>query len=88
MRAPLRLAVLECDEPVGQTKQRYGSFSTLFAKNLQAGALRLESETGKKTREITISSYNVLINDMVYPDPESIDAVLLTGSRVSSLDSL
>ena len=85
MRVPrLRIAILECDTPVGQTKEKYGTYGGLFTELLQNGALKLaESEAFKgKKPDLEISCYDVVEKD-VYPDLEGIDGVLLTGSSES-----
>jgi hypothetical protein len=79
MRQPLRVAILECDEPVGETKKKYGSFGNLFKELLVAGALSVGERGFHERPELIFSRYNVL-NDMAYPKLESVDAVLLSGS--------
>ncbi|EME46923.1 hypothetical protein DOTSEDRAFT_87332 [Dothistroma septosporum NZE10] len=86
MRAPLRIAILECDEPRGETKKRYKTFGNLFRELLAQGSLRLRNDEAREPPELRITSYDVL-NDMTYPTADSIDAVLLTGSRYDSFDS-
>lgn len=75
----LRIAILECDEPVGKTKEKYGSYGGLFTELLQNGAIRLASEDHGRRPELDISSYDI-VNKDVYPKLDDVDAVLLTGS--------
>jgi hypothetical protein len=76
----LRIAVLCCDEPVGETKKKYGSFTNLFQEIFEKGALQVVRDGTHKPFELVISTYDVL-NEREYPCLEDIDAVLLTGSR-------
>lgn len=79
MRSPLRIAVLECDEPAGETKKKYGCFGNVFKELLEAGASRIAERGSRKRPELDISGYDV-VKAQVYPDVESVDAVLLSGS--------
>lgn len=80
MRAPLRIAVLECDTPLPNTNARYNGYGGLFAALLKASAKalnqpeRLDPETG-----LEVTKWDV-VNGTEYPTLEDIDAVLLTGS--------
>jgi hypothetical protein len=79
MHPPLRVAILECDEPVGETKKKYGNFGTLFQQLLEAGARRDVESDSYQQPELICSRYDV-VKAMVYPELESVDAVLLSGS--------
>jgi hypothetical protein len=75
----LRIAILECDEPVGKTKEKYGTYGGLFTELLQNGSVKLaELDHGKKP-ELDITSWDI-VNKDVYPNLEDVDAILLTGS--------
>lgn len=84
MRSPLRIAVLECDEPIGRTKEKYGGYGALFEELLQKGAQKVaedeSSSSGHAAPELEITKFDV-VNHEVYPDLGKVDAVLLTGSR-------
>ncbi|KAF2217343.1 hypothetical protein CERZMDRAFT_109087 [Cercospora zeae-maydis SCOH1-5] len=84
MRPPLRIAVLECDEPIGRTKEKYGGYGNLFHELLDHGAKHLLENEGKKV-ELDVTKYDVVRHE-VYPDLENVDAVLLTGSKFNSFD--
>ena len=79
MRATIHIAVLECDEPVGETKRKYGGFGNIFQELLEAGASRLTGSGSHRGVQLKFSSYDV-VNQQEYPDLESVDAVLLSGS--------
>jgi hypothetical protein len=78
MLPPLRIAVLECDEPIGRTKEKYGGYGNLFKELLETGAGKLPEKP-----ELDITKFDV-VNTEHYPDLENVDAILLTGSRRSS----
>lgn len=80
-RSPLRIAVLECDEPVGKTAEKYGGYGNLFKELLENGANLLAKEDSISKPEIHISKWDV-VNTETYPNLEDIDAVLLTGSSM------
>lgn len=83
---PLRIAVLECDTPIGRTKEKYGGYGNLFKELLSNGA-KLLQEKGEGEVELDITKYDV-VNQEVYPELENVDAVLLTGSSMSGFFSL
>lgn len=83
MRRPrLRIAILECDEPAGSTKERYGTYGGVFQELLEQGATYLAQTTGGSKAELQISKFDV-VNTDIYPDLEDVDAILLTGSSMS-----
>lgn len=84
LRPRLRIAVLECDEPVGKTKERYGGYGGLFKELLERGATHLAEQTGEKRADLEISKFDVVHKDE-YPNLEDVDAILLTGSSMLSL---
>ncbi|KAK4544462.1 hypothetical protein LTR36_004353 [Oleoguttula mirabilis] len=86
MKSPLRIAVLECDEPIGRTKEKYGGYGNLFKELLQAGADKVAAKDGVKRPALDITKYDV-VNTEVYPSLENVDAILLTGSRYNSYDN-
>lgn len=78
--SPLRIAILECDEPIGKTKEKYGSYGGLFQVLLEAGAKYLAEKTSVDVPQLDISKHHI-VNTQDYPNLDNIDAVLLTGSR-------
>lgn len=85
MRPPLRIAVLECDEPIGRTKEKYGGYGNLFHELLDHSAKHLKAKEGKEV-ELDVTKYDVVRHE-VYPELEGVDAVLLTGSKFNSFDN-
>lgn len=74
MTRSLRVAVLECDTPIPPVKERLGGYGDIFEGLLKRGA-----QAGNSTAEIQVSKWHVVGNP-VYPDPNEVDAFLLTGS--------
>lgn len=80
----LRIAVLECDEPIGKTKEKYGGYGGLFKELLENGVERYPELYGEKAPGLEVSKFDV-VNDMeAYPRLEDVDAILLTGSSEST----
>lgn len=88
MRAPLRIAVLECDTPLPNTNARYNGYGGVFISLLRASAKalnqpdRLDPETG-----LEITKWDIVNGDK-YPKLEDVDAVLLTGSSKCPCQSM
>lgn len=82
MRPPLRIAVLECDQPIGRTYAKYGGYGNLFKELLETAAEKIEEKP-----ELDVTKFDV-VNTEHYPKLEDVDAVLLTGSRKSCYDGL
>ncbi|TKA83155.1 hypothetical protein B0A55_00729 [Friedmanniomyces simplex] len=85
MKPPFRIAILECDEPIGRTKAKYGGYGNVFKALLDAGADHLAQQDGVSRPALELKYYNV-VNAQLYPKLEDIDAVLLTGSRHNAFD--
>ena len=79
MQPPLRIAVLECDEPIGHTKEKYGGYGNLFKELLENGVRRYPDLYTEKAPELEVSKFDV-VNTEHYPRLEDVDAILLTGS--------
>jgi hypothetical protein len=78
--SPLRIAILECDTPIGKTKEKYGGYGNLFKELLHNGAKEVREKDGVEVPELDVRKYDV-VNEEVYPKLEDVDAVLLSGSR-------
>jgi hypothetical protein len=88
MRPPLRIAILECDTPLPNTNEKYGGYGGVFETLLKTSAKalgqpdKLDPETG-----FQITKWDVVNRDDHYPNLDDIDAILMTGSRMSQLSS-
>lgn len=83
---PLRIAVLECDSPIGHTKEKYGGYGNMFEELLLKGVGKVrkqqqgEGKSGGEVPDLDVRKFNV-VDEEVYPDLEGVDAVLVSGSR-------
>lgn len=87
--APVRLAILETDEPLPSIAAVCGNFGTIFTCLLQAACQSLDPGPQTLESQVALSIHDVLNDDpeTAYPDPKTIDAVLITGSRYSAYDN-
>ncbi|EAS35315.3 GMP synthase [Coccidioides immitis RS] len=87
MRVPLRIAVLECDEPLTNTKAKYGGYGGVFEALLRASATALDVPYKiNPDSDLQISKWDIVNKSDTYPKLEDIDAVLITGARYNSYD--
>ncbi|KAL2076253.1 hypothetical protein VTL71DRAFT_1196 [Oculimacula yallundae] len=83
---PLRIAILECDTPVPAVEAKYGKYGAIFTTLLQAGADSLNHPGLSSSSGLDLSAYDV-VTAQSYPSLDSIDAILLTGSKHNSFDN-
>ncbi|KAF1945235.1 class I glutamine amidotransferase-like protein [Clathrospora elynae] len=83
MKTPLRIAILECDTPLPTVVEKYGRYDRIFTTLLEAAA---EGLGLSPKRDLELSGYDV-VTAQEYPDLESIDAVLISGSKHNSFDN-
>lgn len=81
MRQRTRLAILECDTPLPETGKQYGGYGGVFKALLNAGA-KAEG-FGGVDEILDISMHQIEANPDDYPEVNSVDALLLTGSSES-----
>ncbi|KAI9667722.1 MAG: hypothetical protein M1821_000539 [Bathelium mastoideum] len=88
MKPPLRIAILECDTPLDQTRHKYGGYGGVFKALLEAGAIALNDPalSSSPNHGLHITHFDV-VNTEQYPALDDIDAVLLTGSRANAFDN-
>jgi hypothetical protein len=77
---PLRVAILECDIPIGNTREKYGGYGNLFKELLLKGVDEVRDRDEKDFPELDVRKYNV-VDEELYPELEDVDVVLLSGSR-------
>ena len=84
--SPLRIAILECDIPIGNTRAKYGGYGNLFKELLLKGKDEVrEGKDGKEgvdLPELDVTKFNV-VDEELYPRLEEVDVVLVSGSRES-----
>ncbi|KAH7031524.1 class I glutamine amidotransferase-like protein [Microdochium trichocladiopsis] len=83
----VRLAILEADTPVPGIQAKYKTYGGVF-RHLFSRALSLDSLDSPDS-PLAITHHDVVNGDFAsaYPDPEDIDAVLITGSKHNSFDA-
>ena len=80
MKPPLRIAILECDTPLEQTKTKYGGYGGVFKALLETAADALDQpDLISSKKGLELSTFDV-VTKQEYPELDSIDAVLMTGS--------
>ena len=82
MRSPLRIAILECDEPMPEVKEKYGGYGDIFKDLLQRGAKMLAHQDHGMEPALEVTKFDV-VNTEQYPKLEDVDALLLTGSSMA-----
>lgn len=77
-----RVAILDCDDTVPEVAPTYGArYSDIFITLLQAAAQRIPN-----LPEVTFSAYDPRVGH--FPDPNTVDAILVTGGIVGVNDPL
>ena len=77
---PLRIAILQCDVPLPETKKKYQGYAGVFEVLLRSGAKALDRADFDPTAGFEFSRWQVELEPDKYPNPEDIDAILITGS--------
>lgn len=76
MKTPLRIAILECDQPLPDIIERYGRYARIFSTLLETAAEGLGLSPSK---DLVLSGFDV-VDKQEYPYLDDIDAVLISGS--------
>ncbi|KAI2635074.1 putative class I glutamine amidotransferase [Xylaria nigripes] len=83
---PIKLAILEADTPIPGIKAVYQSYSGVFTHLFRRACAALSHPVSLES-QLSISSHDI-VNDLnAYPDPEAIDAILITGSKHNAFDN-
>ena len=85
-KPPLRIAILECDTPLDNTRAKYEGYGGVFKQMLGRGADELGFPGLSSTEGLDLKMYNVE-QQKVYPRLEDIDAILITGSSMFNFES-
>lgn len=81
MRPPFRIAVIECDTPLPDVVQEFGTYGSIFEGLLKAGADALgQPDVISSQAGLQVTKWDVVNNKDSYPALEDVDAVLLSGS--------
>ncbi|CAH0020393.1 unnamed protein product [Clonostachys rhizophaga] len=80
--APYRVAVLECDTPIQPVLEAVGTYGKIFELFLRKGfeAAKNDDGMGRADVDLKVTMTNV-VNFGELPEPENVDAILLTGSK-------
>ncbi|KAI1329760.1 putative class I glutamine amidotransferase [Xylariaceae sp. FL0255] len=89
-KAPVRLAILEADTPMKGIDAKYTGYGGVFTHLFQRACDSLKPPVPLES-QLDLSVYHV-VNDkpdvaISYPDPETIDAILITGSKHDSFEN-
>lgn len=76
-RKSVRVAVLECGRALSDIINLYGGWTGIFTKHLSECF-----DDFVEHPKLIVQRYDILVNMDCYPDPEEIDAVMITGSRM------
>lgn len=82
---PLRIAILECDTPLDGTRTKYGGYGGVFTSLLRSGADELSHSGLSSTAGLELTAWDV-VTAQKYPSLDSIDAILITGSRHNAFE--
>ncbi|KAI9375797.1 class I glutamine amidotransferase-like protein [Aspergillus egyptiacus] len=87
MRPALRIAILECDTPPERIDTKYNGLYGIFIKLFSESATELNNPDllNPQNNGLDIARYDV-VTKQEYPDLESVDAILMTGSKHNSFD--
>ncbi|RYP91936.1 hypothetical protein DL770_001910 [Monosporascus sp. CRB-9-2] len=83
---PIRLAILEADTPAPGIQANYGSYGSVFTYLFERACSGLDPPQ-LLSSQLELSFHNIVDNLNAYPDPETIDAVLITGSKASAFEN-
>lgn len=83
-KLPLRIAILECDTPLDNTRAKYEGYGGVFKQMLSRAADALQHPGLSSSQGLELSIYQVVEKEDVYPNLEDIDAILITGSKHDS----
>jgi len=76
MKTPLRIAILQCDTPPPDVVALYGAYDRIFTTLLEKAAEGIGLDPKK---DLELSAFEV-VTKQEYPDLDSVDAVLISGS--------
>ncbi|KAI0873568.1 putative class I glutamine amidotransferase [Hypoxylon argillaceum] len=84
--APIRLAILEADTPIPAIQAKYHSYGGVFTHMFERACASYSHPVSLES-QLALSSHDI-VNDLdAYPDPETIDAILITGAKYNAFDS-
>ncbi|KAI0132810.1 glutamine amidotransferase class-I [Xylariales sp. AK1849] len=82
---PIRLAILEADTPVPGIRAKYGGYGGVFTHLFKRACDSLNPPQSLES-QLDLSSHDIVNDLSSYPDPETLDAVLISGSKHNSFE--
>ncbi|KAJ4990260.1 GMP synthase [Stagonosporopsis vannaccii] len=83
MKTPLRIAILQCDQPPPDVVALYGKYDRIFTTLLESAAPGVGLDP---KADLELSAFDV-VTAQEYPSLEHVDAVLISGSKHNSFDN-
>ncbi|KAJ8129792.1 hypothetical protein O1611_g3837 [Lasiodiplodia mahajangana] len=83
--APIRLAILEADTPIPAIKAKYHSYGGVFTHMFKRACASFSHPVSLES-QLALSSYDIVNDTTAYPNPETIDAILITGAKYNAFD--
>ncbi|KAI1749990.1 putative class I glutamine amidotransferase [Xylaria castorea] len=83
---PIRLAILEADTPAPGIKAKYQSYGGVFTHMFKRACAALPHPAPLES-QLSLSFHNIVNDPTAYPDLETVDAVLITGSKYNAFDN-
>ncbi|KAI1101825.1 class I glutamine amidotransferase-like protein [Jackrogersella minutella] len=83
---PVRLAILEADTPVPGIRAKFGTYGGVFRYLFERACASLNPPQPLSS-QLAISHHDVVNDLSSYPDTNTIDAVLITGSKHSAYEN-
>ncbi|KAH8680777.1 glutamine amidotransferase class-I [Xylariales sp. PMI_506] len=83
---PIRLAILEADTPVPGARAKYGGYGGVFTHLFTRACAALDPPQPLES-QLALSAHDIVNDLSSYPDPETLDAVLITGSKHNSFEN-
>ncbi|CAG9986753.1 unnamed protein product [Clonostachys byssicola] len=79
---PYRVAVLECDTPIQPVLEAVGNYGKIFESFLKKGLEAAKHDDGIDGADVDLRvTMTNVVNFEELPEPDDVDAVLLTGSK-------
>jgi hypothetical protein len=82
---PYRLAILECDDPLDETRRKLGGHTACFKQIFTETVVSFNQPLRSFVDNLELTSWDVVYAQK-YPELDSVDAILVSGSRFSSYE--
>lgn len=82
---PIRLAILEADTPVLGANAKYGGYRGVFRHLFERACAALDPPAPLES-QLELTGWDVVNDFEHYPDPDAVDAVLISGSKHNSFE--